>query len=65
MKKKKYFSLIKNWGMAIQIECSRLEQISLRKSLMSEKCGSNEIYRRIYDVFEEACLSLENILTHD
>ena len=39
------------------IECSKLEQRSVIKFLLVEKCKSYEIYRRIHAVYREACFS--------
>ena len=47
--------------LANQIECFRLEQISVIKFLLAEKCKSYEIYRRIYDVKREAYFREKNV----
>ena len=39
----------------------RLEKRSVRKSLLAEKCKPCEIYRRMWDVNGEACLSQKDI----
>ena len=41
--------------MANLIEFSRLEQRSVMKSLVAEKCKPYEIYGRTCDVYREAC----------
>ena len=47
--------------LANQIECTRFEQRSVIKYLVAEKCKLCEIYRRICDVYGEACFSLKDI----
>ena len=47
--------------MANQTEYSRLEQRSLMKFLVAEKCKPYEIYKRIYDVYGEACFNQINV----
>ena len=42
---------------AYQSECSTLEQRSVIKLLMVEKCKPCEIYRRMCDAFGEICFS--------
>ena len=42
---------------ANETQCSRIEQRSLIKFLLAEKCKPREIYRRICDVYGEACFS--------
>ena len=52
-----YFNLAKVFKMATnQTKCSRFEQRSVIKFLVPEKCKPCEIYRKMYDVLEEACL---------
>ena len=46
---------------ANQIACFWLEQSSVLKFLVVEKCKPCEIYRRICDVYEEASLSLKDV----
>ena len=41
--------------MANQTECSRHEQRSVIKFLLAEKCKQYELYRRMCDVYGEAC----------
>ena len=54
---KNYFNITKIFllrlfkNMSNQTECSRLEQRSVIKFLVAEKCKPCEIYRRIYDVY--------------
>ena len=36
---------------------SRIEQISVIKFLVAEQCKPSEIFRRMSDVYEEACFS--------
>ena len=45
-------------------ECSRLEQRSVIKFLVAEKCKSCEIYRRMFNVFGEASFS-KKIFTNE
>ena len=45
---------------ANQIECSRLEQRSVIKFMVMEKCKPCEIYRRMCDVYEKAIFSKKN-----
>ena len=47
--------------MANQTEYSRLEQRSLMKFLVAEKCKPYEIYKRICDVYGEACFNQINV----
>ena len=42
---------------ANQIEYSKVEQKSVMKLLVAEKCKTCEIYRRMCDVYEEACFN--------
>ena len=44
-----------------QIECTKLEQRSVIKFLLTEKCKPCEIYRTMSDVYGEACFSEENV----
>ena len=44
-----------------QIVCSRLEQRSVMKFLLAEKCKQCEIYRRKWDVYKEAWFCQENV----
>ena len=44
-----------NMGLPLQIE-----QRSVIKYLLAEKCKPCEIYRRMYDVYGEECFSQEN-----
>ena len=37
--------------------CSRVEQKSVRKFLVAELSKPSEIFRRMSDVYEEACFS--------
>ena len=43
--------------VANQTECSRFEQRSVIKFLVAEKCKTWEIYRSVFDVYEEACFN--------
>ena len=60
---KNYFNLTKIFVlklfkiMAIQTKCSRLEQRSVIKSLVAEKWKLCEIYRKMCDMYGEACFS--------
>ena len=47
-----------------QTAYSKLEQRSVSKFLIAEKCKQCEIYRKINDVYGEACLSQNKILTN-
>ena len=40
-----------------QTKSSRFEQRSVKKFLVAEKCNPCEIYRRMCDVYREACFS--------
>ena len=40
-----------------QTECPRLEQRSVIKFLVTEKCKLYEIYRRICNMYNEACFN--------
>ena len=40
-----------------QTDSSRLEQRSVIKFLVAEKCKPCKIYWRMYDIYEEACFS--------
>ena len=42
---------------------SRVEQSSIIKSLVAQNCKPSDIYRKIYDVYREACFS-ETIVTN-
>ena len=42
-----------------QTECSSLEQRSVIKFLLTEKCKSCEIYRKMCDVYGEVCFNLK------
>ena len=42
-------------------ECSRLEQRSVIKFLVADKCKPCEIYRRMCDVYWEACFSQKSL----
>ena len=42
---------------ANQSDCSSLEQRSVTKFLVAEKCKPYKIYRRMCDVYEEVCFS--------
>ena len=46
--------------VANQTELSSLDQRSVFKSLVAEKCKLCEIYRRMCNVYGEACFSLWN-----
>ena len=43
--------------LANQVEGFKLEQRSVIKFLMAEKCKPYEIYRRMWDVYWEVCFS--------
>ena len=45
-----------NMGLPLQIE-----QRSVMKYLLAEKCKPCEIYRRMYDVYGEECFSKKNV----
>ena len=45
-----------------QTECSRLEQRSVVKFLVAEKCKLGEFFRRMCDVDRETCFSQQNSL---
>ena len=47
--------------MINQTECSGLEQRSLIKFFVDEKCKPCEIYRRMCDMYREAGFSKENV----
>ena len=44
-----------------QTECPRLEQRSVIKFLVTEKCKPCKIYKRMRDVYGEACFSKKNV----
>ena len=46
---------------ANQTECSSLEQMSVIKFLVAEKCKLYEIYRRMCDVYANAYFSQNNV----
>ena len=58
---KNYFSLVFGQFKMVsnQTECSRFEQRYVIKFSVSEKYKPCEIYRRISDVYREACFSLK------
>ena len=64
---KNYFNLAEIFILRIfkmaanQTESSRLEQRSVIKFLVAEKCKPCEIYRRMSDVYGEACFSEKNV----
>ena len=47
--------------MVNRTECSWLEQKSVIKFLVAEKCKPCEIYRRMCDVYRKACFSQKNV----
>ena len=47
-----------------QIECSRLEQRSVIKFFLTKKCKLCVIYRKMCDVYREACFS-QKMFTND
>ena len=44
-----------------QTESSRVEQMSVNKVLVAKKYKQCEIYRRMCDLYEEACFSKKNV----
>ena len=44
--------------VANQTKCPRLEQRSVIKLLVAEKCKPYEIYRRICDVYGKTCFNI-------
>ena len=44
-----------------QTECAMFEQRSVIKCLVAGKCKQCEIYRRMYDLYREACFSPKNV----
>ena len=46
-----------------QTDCSKLEERSVITFLVAEKCKPCEIYRRISDVYGEACFN-QNIVVN-
>ena len=47
--------------MADPESCSRIEQRSVIKFLVAEQCKPSEIFRKMSDVYEEACFSQKNV----
>ena len=67
---KNYFSLAKVFVLRLfkvvanQTECSRLEQRSVIKFLVAEKCNPCETYRKMYDVFRETYFIEKKMFTN-
>ena len=64
---KNYFNLRKIFDFRLfkmaanQTDRSSLEQRSVIKFLLAEKCKQSEIYRRIWDVYREVCLRRKKV----